>query len=234
MSQQVAVDIVTIPDIDAGQRIYQFGNIDADNAAKAMFHLHTQARGNIDLPHTMQQIVYIHCHELSVDGKQYSWGLGQSTEDSEEAIIKRFLQFLQNGEYQPVFWGAGDKLALLNTRYLKYPSMLTDSSSHWPVDGLDAQAMNALSLYAAQHGICDDDLLELGLMADLTEARALSLRSRWARWQGSQYKELISYSSLKAQLIAYVHLLQSGCNNSFNIEQLSASLNELKINQVVV
>ena len=82
-------DIETIPDIEAGKKLYNLQNLSDGDTVKAMRALRIEKVGNDFLPHYLQKIVAISV-VVSQNSTVKVWSLG--TEQSTEAeLITRFL-----------------------------------------------------------------------------------------------------------------------------------------------
>ncbi|CAA6815853.1 MAG: Unknown protein, partial [uncultured Thiotrichaceae bacterium] len=86
--------IVTIPDVEAGCRQFGLGELDASNAAKAMFHLHQQETGELQLPIHLQKIA-----ALVMIKREGDYILDIQTHiakgDTETALITAFIKQAQ-------------------------------------------------------------------------------------------------------------------------------------------
>jgi 3'-5' exonuclease len=113
----VVFDIETIPDLEAGKKLYNLHDLSDDDTAKAMFALRRMKTGNEFLPHYLQKIVAISL-VLSNSQQLTVWSLGQ--EDSTEAeLIQRFFTGLEKHQPTLVSWnGSGFDLPVLHYRSL--------------------------------------------------------------------------------------------------------------------
>lgn len=112
-------DIETVPDVNAGRRLYNLHELTDDQVAEAMFHKCRQERGH--------EFLRLHLHRIvAISGVMRSshrckvWSLG-STEAPEQELVKRFFDGI--GKYTPtlVSWnGAGFDLPVLHYRALLY------------------------------------------------------------------------------------------------------------------
>lgn len=110
-------DIETIPDLDAGRRLFGLDGLDDADTAKAMFHLRRNDTGNDFLPHYLQRVVAISCVLANRETVRV-WTLGDP--DAPEAeIIKRFFDGLDRYTPDLVSWnGSGFDLPVLHYRAL--------------------------------------------------------------------------------------------------------------------
>lgn len=114
--QSIAVAIKTIPDIEAGKRLYKINNLSNDGVAKAMFHLQQQKADSEILPHYLQQIITIAiCYEE--DGKIQTDILGDS-DVSEKALLEQYVSLVK-GKQQVTWNGTDFEFPILQYRALK-------------------------------------------------------------------------------------------------------------------
>lgn len=110
-------DIETIPDVEAGRKLYQLQQLSDEEVAKAMAALRTEKTGNDFLPHYLQKIIAI---SVVVSQKSFIkvWSLG--TEQSDEAdLITRFFAGIDKYTPDLVSWnGCGFDLPVLHYRAL--------------------------------------------------------------------------------------------------------------------
>lgn len=110
-------DIETIPDIDAGRKLYHLSNLSDSSVAEAMFAIRREKTGNDFLPHYLQKIVAISL--VLVKGEQIRvWSLGD-THSEESDIISRFFSGIDKHVSTLVSWnGTGFDLPVLHYRAL--------------------------------------------------------------------------------------------------------------------
>ena len=112
-------DIETVPDVDAGRRMYGLQGLDARDVANVMYSNRLQETdGKSDfLRHHLHQIVAISA-VLRRDDKLAVWSLGES--DSTEAdLVQRFFDGLERFTPQLISWnGGGFDLPVLHYRAL--------------------------------------------------------------------------------------------------------------------
>lgn len=111
-------DIETIPDVAAGRRLYDLGDLSDDGVIQAMRHLRAQQTGGSDFQrHFLHRIVAISL-VLSTSNDFRLWTLGEP-DDDEAAAIQRFFDGVDR--YTPVLvsWnGGGFDLPVLHYRSL--------------------------------------------------------------------------------------------------------------------
>jgi 3'-5' exonuclease len=108
-------DIETIPDIEAGRKLYELDGLSDEDTAKAMFALRRAKVGNDFLPHYLQKVCAIslvisHGSQLKV------WSLGDEDSDEKE-LLTRFFAGIEKHTPTLVSWnGSGFDLPVLHYR----------------------------------------------------------------------------------------------------------------------
>jgi len=112
-------DIETIPDIEAGRKLYDLHDLSDEDTAQALFALRRAKVGNDFLPHYLQKIVAISL--VISNAKQLKvWSLGEEAADEKE-IITRFFSGIDKHTPTLVSWnGSGFDLPVLHYRALLY------------------------------------------------------------------------------------------------------------------
>ena len=142
-------DIETIPDLDAGRKLYDLDGLSDEDTAKALFALRRAKVGNEFLPHHLQKIIAISL-VMSNASQLKVWSLGEETSDEKE-LIQRFFAGL--AKYTPtlVSWnGSGFDLPVLHYRSLLHKIA---APTYWET-GDNAQAFrwnNYLNRYHYRH-----------------------------------------------------------------------------------
>ncbi len=110
-------DIETVPDVQAGRRLYQLEDLSDADVAKAMFHLRRQETGNESLRLHLQCIVAISAVLRSTDGIRV-WSLGD-VDSSEKEILRQFFDNVDRHTPALVSWnGTGFDLPVIHYRAL--------------------------------------------------------------------------------------------------------------------
>ena len=111
-------DIETIPDVQAGRRLHDLGDLSDEDTALAMFALRRQKVGHDFLPHHLQKIVAISLLLARDEQPIKVWSLGD--EHSDEAdLIQRFFHGIDKHMPTLVSWnGSGFDLPVLHYRAL--------------------------------------------------------------------------------------------------------------------
>jgi len=110
-------DIETVPDVDAGRRLYDLDGLEDAAVAEIMFHKQREASGNDFLRHHLHRVVAISVVLRSADRFKL-WSLGEP-DSPEEELIQRFFDGLERFSPTLVSWnGSGFDLPVLHYRSL--------------------------------------------------------------------------------------------------------------------
>lgn len=142
-------DIETIPDVEAGKRLYQLEGLDEAGAAEAMFALRREKVGHDFLPHYLQKIVAI---SLVMANRQQLkvWSLGNEQSDEKE-LIERFFGGIDKHIPTLVSWnGSGFDLPVLHYRAMLHS---VSAPTYWEAGETQQQFKwnNYLSRYHNRH-----------------------------------------------------------------------------------
>ncbi|MDI9819718.1 MULTISPECIES: 3'-5' exonuclease [unclassified Legionella] len=110
-------DIETIPDIDAGRRLYNLHELSDEDTVSALCALRRAKTGHEFLPHYLQRVVAISL-VLSQGTQVKVWSLGDEHSD-EKDLIQRFFSGIEKYTPTLVSWnGSGFDLPVLHYRAL--------------------------------------------------------------------------------------------------------------------
>jgi len=156
MNNIFVFDIETIPDLEAGRKIYNLEGLSDEDTAKAMFHIRNQETGGSEfMRHHLHQIVAISVVFRQADSVKV-WTLGDESA-SEKEILERFFDGIERYTPTLVSWnGGGFDLPVIHYRALKHG---VQASRYWEV-GQDDQSFkwnNYISRYHYRH----TDLMDL-------------------------------------------------------------------------
>ena len=113
----IVFDIETVPDVDAGRRLYDLDDLEDSQVAEIMFQKQRQSTGNDFLRHHLHRVVAISAVLRSQD-RFNLWSLGQP-DSSEKELIQRFFDGLERYSPTLVSWnGSGFDLPVLHYRSL--------------------------------------------------------------------------------------------------------------------
>lgn len=110
-------DIETIPDVEAGRKLYDLHGLSDEETAQALFALRRAKVGNDFLPHYLQKVVAISL-VISNPKQLKVWSLGDEASDEKELIV-RFFGGIDKHTPTLVSWnGSGFDLPVLHYRAL--------------------------------------------------------------------------------------------------------------------
>ena len=142
-------DIETVPDVDAGRRLYDLDGLQDAEIAEIMFHKQREASGNDFLRHHLHRVVAISVVLRSADRFKL-WSLGDATSPEHE-LIQRFFDGLDRYSPTLVSWnGSGFDLPVLHYRSLLHGVV---ASRYWETGADDASFRwnNYLSRFHERH-----------------------------------------------------------------------------------
>jgi hypothetical protein len=145
----LAFDIETVPDVDAGRRLYGLEGLADDQVARAMFHRRRQEAGTEFLRHPLHRVVAISVALRS--GDRFSlWSLGE-LDSPERELVQRFFDGIERYSPTLVSWnGLGFDLPVLHYRSLVHG---VSAPRYWET-GEDDQAFrwnNYLNRFHSRH-----------------------------------------------------------------------------------
>jgi hypothetical protein len=142
-------DIETVPDVDAGRRLYDLGDLPDAQVAEIMFHKQRELSGNDFLRHHLHRVVAISVILRSRDRFKL-WSLGDQ-DSPEEELIQRFFDGLERYSPTLVSWnGSGFDLPVLHYRSLLHGIV---ARRYWETGGDDSSFRwnNYLSRFHERH-----------------------------------------------------------------------------------
>ncbi len=110
-------DIETVPDVNAGRKLYDLQQLSDEDTAKALFAMRRAKTGSEFLPHYLQKVIAISL--MMANTKQIKvWSLGDESSD-EKDLINRFFNGIDKHTPTLVSWnGSGFDLPVLHYRAL--------------------------------------------------------------------------------------------------------------------
>jgi len=142
-------DIETVPDVDAGRRLYDLDGLQDADVAEIMFHKQREASGNDFLRHHLHRVVAISVVMRSADRFKL-WSLGEPASPEHE-LIQRFFEGLERYSPTLVSWnGSGFDLPVLHYRSLLHGIV---ASRYWETGADDSSFRwnNYLSRFHQRH-----------------------------------------------------------------------------------
>jgi len=130
MNTILVFDIETVPDIEAGRRLYHLEGLSDADTALAMFALRRQKAGHDFLPHHLQKIVAISLLLSRENHPIKIWSLGEES-TTEADLVQRFFHGLEKHIPTLVSWnGSGFDLPVLHYRALLHG---IQAKTYWEV-----------------------------------------------------------------------------------------------------
>jgi 3'-5' exonuclease len=150
MTNYFVFDIETVPDVDAGRRLFDLQGLSDEDTAAAMFNLRRQETGGSDfLRHHLQRVVCISAVLRTREGIKV-WSLGDE-QSSEKELITRFFSGIERYLPTLVSWnGGGFDLPVLHYRAMRHA---ISAPRYWDLgeDDRDFKFNNYISRYHLRH-----------------------------------------------------------------------------------
>ena len=195
-------DIETVPDVDAGRRLYDLDGLEDREVAEIMFHKQREVSGSDFLRHHLHRIVAIsavlrHRDQFKV------WSLG-TPESDEHDLLQRFFSGLERYSPRLVSWnGGGFDLPVIHYRSLLYP---IDAAHYWETGQNDTSFRynNYLSRFHERHTDLMDVLAgyqprasapldEIAVMCGFPGKMGMSGAGVWDAYQQGRIAEIRDY-----------------------------------------
>jgi predicted PolB exonuclease-like 3'-5' exonuclease len=143
-------DIETVPDVEAGRRLYDIEDLDDNNVGRVMFHKRAAETGGSEfLRHHLQRIVAISV-VLQTPERLKVWSLGDA-DSPEKELLQRFFDAIERYTPTLVSWnGSGFDLPVIHYRSLLHA---VAAPRYWDngTDDRDFKWNNYLSRYHERH-----------------------------------------------------------------------------------
>lgn len=148
-------DIETVPDVEAGARLFNLGDLPESDVAEAMFYQRRQQSGRDMMPLHLQRIVAISVVLQTADSLKV-WSLGDADADEKE-LIARFFQGLERFVPTLVSWnGSGFDLPVLHYRAMRHK---VSAPLYWQTG--DDQTAFRYNNYISRYHMRHTDLMDL-------------------------------------------------------------------------
>ncbi len=195
-------DIETIPDVEAGRRLYNLHSLSDEDTANALFALRRAKSGNDFLPHYLQKIVAISL-VLSQGAHLKVWSLGDEHSD-EKDLIQRFFSGIDKYAPTLVSWnGCGFDLPVLHYRALLHG---VSASTYWEI-GENHQSfrwnnylnrfhyrhLDLMDILAAYQNKAFAPLDEIASMLGFPGKMGMSGAKVWEQFRSGQLKSIRNY-----------------------------------------
>lgn len=230
-------DIETIPDIEAGKKLYDLHTLSDEDALQAILTLRRIKTGNEFMPHHLQKIVAISL-VLATDQQLKVWSLGDE-QSSEADLIQRFFKGIDKHMPTLVSWnGSGFDLPVLHYRALLHQ---ISAPLYWEV-GEQQQAFrwnNYLNRFHYRHLDIMDILAlyqnkafapldEISTMLGFPGKMGMSGDKVFPAYQAGQLKAIRDYCETDVLNTYCVYLRFELMRGILNEEQYKTQLSRLK------
>ena len=236
-------DIETIPDVEAGRKLYELGGLSDYDTAQALFALRRAKVGNDFLPHYLQKICAISV-VLSHGSQVKVWSLGDEHSDEKE-LISRFYAGIDKHTPTLVSWnGSGFDLPVLH-----YRSLIHDISAptYWEtgenqqnfrwnnyLSRFHYRHMDLMDLIAGYQNRAFAPLDDIATMLGFPGKMGMSGAKVWEQFQEGQIKNIRDYCEtdvLKTYCVYLRFELIRGIINQEEYQQKIAQLKEYLANE---
>ena len=196
-------DIETVPDVEAGRRLYDIEDLDDKNVGKVMFHKRAAETGGSEfLRHHLQRIVAISV-VLQTPERLKVWSLGDA-DSPEKALLQRFFDGIERYTPTLVSWnGSGFDLPVIHYRSLLHGVV---APRYWDngAEDRDFKWNNYLSRYHWRHVDLMDVLAnfnnrafakldEIAVMLGFPGKLGMSGDKVWEKWLAGGIREIRDY-----------------------------------------
>jgi predicted PolB exonuclease-like 3'-5' exonuclease len=230
-------DIETIPDVEAGRKLYNLHDLSDKDTAQAMFALRRAKVGNDFLPHYLQKICAISL-VISQGSQLKVWSLGNENSEEKE-LISRFFAGIDKHTPTLVSWnGSGFDLPVLH-----YRSMLHKISAptYWEA-GENQQAFrwnNYLSRFHYRHIDLMDiiagyqnrafaSLDDISSMLGFPGKMGMSGSKVWDQYQAGEINDIRDYCETDVLNTYCVYLRFELTRGMINQDEYQSSIEHLK------
>jgi len=196
-------DIETIPDVEAGRKLYQCEGLSDKDVAEVMFHKRRQQTGGNDMLRLhMHKIVAISAVLQHKDSIKV-WSLGES-DSSEKELIKRFFAGLDRYTPTLVSWnGGGFDLPVLHYRSLihgvaaprYWETGEEDQSFRWNnyISRYHSRHTDLMDMLAAYQMRAYAPLDEIATILGFPGKMGMSGAKVWDNYQDGQIEDIRNY-----------------------------------------
>lgn len=190
----VAIAIKTIPDIEAGKRLYAIQNLSDAGVAKAMLHLQQQKSGSENLPHYLQKLIMIAiCYQKDGD-IQTKILSGENL--TEKALLEEYASLVV-GKQQLTWRGTQFEFPVLRYRALKVNVDLGDLTQQIDIS-------SNLSLDCVNN---TPSLYEISSFLELPKLSKDSASHVWDAWQDQAFDDIRATTVKEAENVHKIFLM---------------------------
>lgn len=230
-------DIETIPDIEAGRKLYKLDGLSDDDTATAMFALRRAKVGHDFLPHYLQKIVAISL--VMSHGPQFKvWSLGDKHSD-EKDLISRFFTGIEKHTPTLISWnGSGFDLPVLHYRALLHgiasPSYWEYGENQQPfkwnnyLNRFHYRHLDLMDVIAAYQNKAFAPLDDIASMLGFPGKMGMSGSKVWDEYQAGHLAGIRNYCETDVLNTYCVYLRFELIRGVINLEEYNQALDNLK------
>ena len=214
----LAFDIETIPDTDAGRKLYELEDLSDAEVATAMFNKRREKVGHEFLATHLQKVVAISAVYRNIHKDQFSvWTLG-SEESSEQEIVQNFFDGVDKYTPTLVTWnGSGFDMPVLHYRGMvnkvqapRYWDLGEDDSNFkWNnyIGRFHMRHTDLMDVLAGYSPRAFAPLDDIALMLGFPGKMGMSGSKVWDQYQDGQIKDIRDYCETDAlnTYLVYLH-----------------------------
>jgi hypothetical protein len=230
-------DIETIPDIEAGKKLYNVHDLSDFDTAQAMFALRRAKVGNDFLPHYLQKICAISA-VLSNGSQIKVWSLGDEQSDEKE-LITRFFAGIEKHTPTLISWnGSGFDLPVLHYRSLVHG---ISAPTYWEtgehqqnfrwnnyLSRFHYRHMDLMDLIAGYQNKAFAPLDDIATMLGFPGKMGMSGAKVWDQYQDGQIKSIRDYCETDVLNTYCVYLRFELIRGTINHEEYAQQIQKLK------
>lgn len=198
----IVFDIETVPDVDAGRRLYDLDDLGDAEVAEIMFHKQRQSTGNDFLRHHLHRVVAISAALRSQD-RFNVWSLGQP-DSPEKELIARFFDGIERYSPTLVSWnGSGFDLPVLHYRSLLHGVVARrywetgddDTSFRWNnyLNRFHDRHTDLMDVLSGHQGRAVASLQEMSLLLGLPGKLGMHGARVWERFLAGDLESIRNY-----------------------------------------
>lgn len=230
-------DIETIPDLEAGRKLYDLDGLSDCDTAKAMFALRRAKIGSDFLPHYLQKIAAISL-VLEQNGQVRVWSLGDEEADEKE-LISRFFSGIE--KYAPILvsWnGSGFDLPVLHYRalihgiaaplYWEYGENQQGFRWNNYLNRFHYRHLDLMDILAAYQNKAFAPLDDIACMLNFPGKMGMSGAKVWEQYLAGNLKQIRDYCETDVLNTYCVYLRFELMRGMFNQDHYQRALDSLK------
>ncbi|ASQ45698.1 3'-5' exonuclease [Legionella clemsonensis] len=231
-------DIETIPDVEAGKKLYDLQNLSDEDTVSALCTLRRIKAGNDFLPHYLQKIVAISL-VLSQGSQLKVWSLGDEKLADEKDLIQRFFSGIEKYTPTLVSWnGCGFDLPVLHYRSLLHgisaPTYWENGENHqhfrWNnyLNRFHYRHLDLMDILAAYQNKAFAPLDEIASMLGFPGKMGMSGAKVWEEYSQGNLKKIRDYCETDVLNTYCVYLRFELMRGALNQEEYIKQIENLR------